>query len=193
MNRVGPDGVYLGTAAHYAAEHAIRSDSYGQSDRYPHITTTRLRPRSDVGFARRGRYLHRTAEEGFCALWLRPARAVRFFATWQCGSHTSEASFGTSPEDLTLCPACSFKGAIDDGSHVYFAERDGLIKIGCSVTPAARSRGLGALLLATQPGGFGAEADMHERFHASRISGEWFLPEDNLLAHIASLRAQDAS
>lgn len=67
---------------------------------------------------------------------------------------------------------------------VYFAERDGLIKIGYSSRPRERAVKLGATLLATVPGGFADELNMHARFKADRVEGEWFRPSEALRAFI---------
>ncbi len=69
---------------------------------------------------------------------------------------------------------------------VYFAERGGAIKIGFSATPAERARQLRANLLATTDGGYGDEAQMHRRFAADRLDGEWFRPSSDLSAVIAN-------
>lgn len=73
---------------------------------------------------------------------------------------------------------------------VYFiaASARGLIKIGSAVDPAARLRTLSTgspdrlHLLATIPGGEKRERELHARFAADRVRGEWFRPSANLLA-----------
>jgi hypothetical protein len=71
--------------------------------------------------------------------------------------------------------------------QVYFAERQGQIKIGISLVPEERCRQLRARLLATEPGGRGREWQLHLLFAEHRIDGEWFKPAPELLEHIAHL------
>ena len=82
---------------------------------------------------------------------------------------------------------------------VYYCARNGLIKIGTSAHAYTRAHGLGARLLATEPGDAAVEHARHRKFaawnaadEASRRgyhnSGEWFHPAPNLLAHIKTLR-----
>lgn len=73
--------------------------------------------------------------------------------------------------------------------HVYFAERGGQIKIGCSGNVPARMRSLHAVLLGAFPGGFEAEKATHERFAALRIEGEWFRDDPLIRAFIGRLPA----
>lgn len=68
---------------------------------------------------------------------------------------------------------------------VYFAERDGLIKIGCSDSPKVRVGALHARLLAVIPGRYPEERQIHNRFAADRVDGEWFRPSAELVAFIA--------
>lgn len=58
--------------------------------------------------------------------------------------------------------------------YVYFAHRDGLIKIGCSTGPDQRVQALRADLIGWEPGSFYRERVLHERFAATRVTGEWF-------------------
>jgi hypothetical protein len=80
-----------------------------------------------------------------------------------------------------------------DGSSVYFAECDGLVKIGWSKKVATRLAQLQTgnptpiRLLATTPGGLTVERRTHERFAAARLSGEWFELTSELREHIESL------
>jgi hypothetical protein len=57
---------------------------------------------------------------------------------------------------------------------VYFAERDGLIKIGTSANVPQRMRTLRATLLALKPGGREMERQMHRTFAQWAVGGEWF-------------------
>lgn len=76
---------------------------------------------------------------------------------------------------------------------VYFirAGEDGPIKIGHGSNPAARLSGcqignhLPLRLLATMPGAEAEEQELHKRFAAHRIRGEWFAPVGALLDFIA--------
>ncbi len=75
-------------------------------------------------------------------------------------------------------------------SFIYYAERDGLIKIGYSRKPADRMHwpGLeGAELRAVEPGDRDLERQRHGQFHASRVEGEWFSPSEELREHMAKL------
>lgn len=85
-------------------------------------------------------------------------------------------------------------------SLVYFARRsDGMIKIGISVDPQRRIRGISMQsgmsieILRTVAGGRPLEALLHARFAAARTLGEWFEPVPELLAHIDSLAASEAA
>lgn len=83
------------------------------------------------------------------------------------------------------------------GGVVYFIQSGerGPIKIGKANDAASRMRELQVgsparlRLLATVPGGHAMETRLHRRFSRLRVSGEWFEPEPELLAHIASIRA----
>jgi T5orf172 domain len=80
----------------------------------------------------------------------------------------------------------------DDGPLVYFiqSDDDGPIKIGYVSRASAFEARLRDLqvgspfplsVMRTVPGNRRTEAAMHIRFGASRVSGEWFLPSDDLL------------
>lgn len=73
-------------------------------------------------------------------------------------------------------------------SAVYYAELDGLIKIGTTRQLAERMRQLRANLLAWEQGSTGHECRRHRQFAEYRIHGEWFAPGLHLLAHIIGLR-----
>ncbi len=64
------------------------------------------------------------------------SRDGREYVKWQCGTYAPEPIlFDELPPFLPLCPTCKVV-ALDVPSGVYFARRDGLIKIGCSSRPA---------------------------------------------------------
>jgi hypothetical protein len=60
------------------------------------------------------------------------------------------------------------------GRWIYFAEANGEIKIGVSDAPDRRVLALRAELLAVEPGNTQLERQLHERFSAHWITGEWF-------------------
>jgi Meiotically up-regulated gene 113 len=78
---------------------------------------------------------------------------------------------------------------------VYFLRRrDGGIKIGTTVSLTRRlshlKRDHGPLdLLATEPGGWLLERNLHGRFAAHRLDGEWFAPAPPLLRYVSDLTA----
>lgn len=73
---------------------------------------------------------------------------------------------------------------------VYFAQRQGLIKIGHSRSVPNRVCALKSELLGAVPGGKEIETELHTRFSHLRVKGEWFKPGDDLLSYIRS-EAQD--
>lgn len=75
---------------------------------------------------------------------------------------------------------------------VYFAERDGLVKIGYSADVERRMRQLGARLLLVLPGGESIESWMHRQFAAYNAHGEWFHPGLELVALIEGLTGRDS-
>lgn len=70
---------------------------------------------------------------------------------------------------------------------VYFAEKDGRIKIGCSGSLKSRLGHLGASLIGAMPGDFKDERAMHARFAEYRQEGEWFDDAPELRAFAAAL------
>jgi hypothetical protein len=70
---------------------------------------------------------------------------------------------------------------------VYFAEKDGLIKIGYSADPTQRAKTLRARLLGVMPGGRRMERVMHSTFDAYRSHGEWFNPGVRLVVFVEAL------
>lgn len=77
----------------------------------------------------------------------------------------------------------------DKKCHVYFARKDGLIKIGSSVDPSRRLRELRVEILVTTPGDKRTELAFHTLFADAAVGNEWFRPVPELLEVIESLRA----
>lgn len=79
---------------------------------------------------------------------------------------------------------------------VYFVEGAGLVKIGFATFPVERFMGMltscpiPLSLLASMPGGPRVEAELHRRFAADRMHGEWFRRSPDLDAVIASAPVQ---
>lgn len=74
---------------------------------------------------------------------------------------------------------------------VYFGWGSGLVKIGTtrgSVDERARTHGIH--ILATEPGSFTRERQLHKQFAVDQAHGEWFHPSEALLAYIAALPDQ---
>lgn len=67
---------------------------------------------------------------------------------------------------------------------VYFARRGRLIKIGHSRNVPDRMMHLGAKLIGAVPGDRKMEIELHKRFAHLRVRGEWFRPNEELLAFI---------
>lgn len=76
---------------------------------------------------------------------------------------------------------------------VYFGvctggPRSGLIKIGTSRTRLDQRLKKNRLeLLATEPGSYSREHDLHLKFRRHRVVGEWFRPAGQIIAYIGSL------
>lgn len=70
---------------------------------------------------------------------------------------------------------------------VYFAEKDGRIKIGTSINLRRRLRVLGATYLAAISGSYTEEREMHQRFSLDCIEGEWFAPSPLLMEYVGCL------
>lgn len=72
---------------------------------------------------------------------------------------------------------------------VYYATRDGLIKIGTTTRLRRRMRMLGVeQILAVEPGSYELEDERHLQFAAYHSHREWFRPEKALLLHVAGVR-----
>ena len=73
-------------------------------------------------------------------------------------------------------------------SVVYYIRFGDRIKIGTTVNIRSRLDDLPHdRLLATEPGGHDLESQRHAQFAEHCITGEWFRPAPELLAHVASL------
>ena len=119
-------------------------------------------------------------------------RPIHLNARWLCKGYASRVRlYSEPPEELPLCPTCGWKDA-QGGPFVYFAERDGRIKIGFSTAPGQRAHSLHSDLLAFMPGDLATERAMHHRFAEDRIAGEWFRPSPALRSFIAELQEQAA-
>jgi len=78
---------------------------------------------------------------------------------------------------------------------IYFIRdsASGRVKIGYTENPWKRLSELQVAspsdldLLAACEGDRVSEADLHQRFSASRVRGEWFLPTQDLMAHVATI------
>ena len=81
---------------------------------------------------------------------------------------------------------------------VYFARRDGLVKIGTTGDVRSRMFNLANIgapgmplgpveLLATMPGNRVVEKAMHEMFAGLRVHGEWFAEREPLIGFIAAV------
>ena len=89
----------------------------------------------------------------------------------------------------------AMKAAKRAAARVYFIQQDGperLVKIGMTTREVSvRLRELQAghscplVVLTSAPGGRTQESDLHFRFAALRVSGEWFRPGADLMAYIA--------
>lgn len=122
--------------------------------------------------------------------WERP----RIEPQWAChrGSRHFELVGPPEGEDPGFC-----RGCIDAliGPVVYYAERDGVIKVGHSSSPLVRTTQMDARLLAWEPGGFDLERQRHQelRVLGAQTSDEWFRPVPELVQRIFELRSQCAS
>ena len=85
------------------------------------------------------------------------------------------------------------KGDFERAAFVYFMQRaDGRIKIGYSTNVSRRRKNIESAagpvsLLAVVPGGPLEESALHMKFHGFRVHGEWFDPDETLLAYISEL------
>lgn len=140
-----------------------------------------------------------------------PTRPVAS-ASWICApSYSPEVALLTEPIASQMCPRCqsvldadAICGRPVHGEPVvYYAEKDGLIKIGGTRRLGFRVADLKATLLAAEvlPKGHSPiplEMQRHSQFEHLRVSEgptprEWYAPGDDLMAHIESLDRQPAS
>lgn len=78
-----------------------------------------------------------------------------------------------------------------DNGTIYFGWGRGLVKIGTTrLDPAVRAQTYGVTLLATEPGSYTRERELHRWFAEDQAHGEWFNPSERLLAYIAALPDQ---
>lgn len=85
--------------------------------------------------------------------------------------------------------------AFDRASCIYFAQRDdGAVKIGWSsdvmrrVAELRKATGANVILLAAFPGDKPDELRLHARFAAHALDGEWFAPNREIDALLASIK-----
>lgn len=81
----------------------------------------------------------------------------------------------------------------DPRSLVYFMRRERLIKIGTTIHLARRAQALNAAVLATIPGSYSEEAQLHRRFSSLNAHGEWFQPGQELLDFINAIRRSEGT
>jgi hypothetical protein len=68
--------------------------------------------------------------------------------------------------------------------RVYFAVLGDLVKIGVAVDPERRVRRLNGELVRVEPGGRERELELHRRFAALRVRGEWFQHKGELKRYL---------
>lgn len=138
--------------------------------------------------------LHRVAE--IHLVW-RNRRAPDCRVRWLCGSGGARPVLLTEPNpELTRCFRCERAGVFHPAPVpcVYYAERNGRIKIGTTGNLPRRLYGLHwPMPLAVEPGSFDVERERHDQFAGLRIdqASEWFRPGADLLAHIATLNGAE--
>lgn len=116
-------------------------------------------------------------------------RPVVIWGYWQCGRCSQVPVFHREvPPESLPCPDCfGLREAAPSGPFVYYAERARSIKIGTALDPHRRARALRAELLAVEPGDRALEGFRHSQFSRLQVAGEWFRPDEVLLAHIERL------
>lgn len=128
---------------------------------------------------------------GTLYIWRRGTPDEDVSVRWRCGRTGHNPEMADAPFSfMQLCRLCA---ADEVQAGVYFAERGGLIKIGCSQHPGKRAVYLDARLLASQAGDFETERTLHRVFADDRVVGEWFRPSPALLAYIERVRAEPQS
>lgn len=109
----------------------------------------------------------------------------------------------TGKGNFDLAPHLDWRGRASDlrqPGHVYYArsEDTGRIKIGWSSNVAnrlatlQRSSGAALTIIWSEPGTGRDERNLHAKFAAARLHGEWFSPVPELLAHIETRRQTTA-
>lgn len=158
---------------------------HNEGTRHPRVTfPTRHAP---FGFSShgRGRLVHHI---GRVAIYWHGTRAI-LGARFLCGSTTRHLRL-TDTTDVAgrdECEPCALKAAGDAARVVYFASKGDRIKIGCSLNVRSRCQHLGARLLATEPGGYTRERELHREFARYALTGEWFERGPRLLRYIDDL------
>jgi hypothetical protein len=136
-----------------------------------------------------GKYSHRV-----CAWWEAEPRTgtthgqrarTDIHVDAACGARLWGTAILTDEPALPVCPTCAMPRT---EPMVYFGEAEnGLIKIGCSAQIATRVLAQRLTLLATEPGGFEREREIHRDFAEARVAGEYFTPTPALVNYIAGL------
>lgn len=98
--------------------------------------------------------------------------SLRFYGTWECGRRCHDIALVADPT-LFARDTCEGCGVYEIAEYVYFAERNGLIKIGWTRNLPRRMKELDALLLAAVKGGRAVEKHMHAIFAPLAVVGEW--------------------
>lgn len=86
----------------------------------------------------------------------------------------------------------------EEGGVIYFLEAVGLglVKIGCSIDPRTRLQKLDEMMpcdtrvLLVREGGKAHEQELHRRFAAQRVRGEWFRFDLEVRAAVETLRGE---
>lgn len=92
--------------------------------------------------------------------------------------------------DRTPKPVTARQGFGTKPGTIYFARSGDLIKIGFTTNLRQRLKALGVdHVLATTSGTMQDEKALHHRFGPHWVEGEWFRMGDDLMAHIATLKA----
>ena len=84
---------------------------------------------------------------------------------------------------------------LPESGLVYYGRKGRFIKIGTTTDLPTRAIVLGIEVLATEPGGYRREAELHREFDHLRVTprGEWFHPGTDLLVRIESLASEFAT
>lgn len=129
------------------------------------------------------------ADDTACALCGEPRSAV--LSVRLCASCAGAVFDEMHPVMCRQATSGTPQPAIERPCWVYYVERGDRIKIGCTAQLHQRMTALMPdRVLALEPGDFDLEATRHRQFREWRISGEWFAPSDELLAHIDGVRRE---